>query len=126
MVEHAVFLHVPVDDGRSVGTDLHRLTVLHAEVDVALHDASAGEVDGTEVLGHEWVLFAYGQSGEAMVDALTPVLQRWQLPSGSALLVRHGDLADADAVERPVSLPVAGPGGPAFGGVAPLQQSPSA
>lgn len=105
MAEHAVFLHVPVHDRRSADPDLHRLTVLHAEVDAALHAARAGEVDGTEVLDHEWVLFAYGRSGEAMVDALQPVLRRWRLPTGSALLVRHGDLADADAVEQPVALP---------------------
>jgi len=66
------------------------LAGLEASLTEAVERAWAGEVEGLDLIGDEWVLSAHGPCVDTLWAAMSKVLARWPLPANSYALQRPG------------------------------------
>ena len=88
--EHAVLIHIPLaeDFGDS---DMEALYSLEDELYEQLDGSDAGEFDGNEIGGGEWVLYLYGPDADVLVETILPTLESHDLPDGAYAIKRYGE-----------------------------------
>ena len=108
-VEHALIVHF-FNYGEKFwlenSRDLSALFALESELEAALEQSEAGEVDGNEIAvnGEDGFIFMYGPDAEAMFKAVENVLRASEVTKGGEITLRFGDAKDASAVRKVVKL----------------------
>lgn len=102
--EHAVIVHFTLNGGDH-GTEAQREAVFALEDRLiqAIDTAGVGEFDGNEFGGGEAVLYAYGPDAGALFAAMESHLRDFQ-PRPAFAILRFGEVADTDAVQRRVDI----------------------
>ena len=104
MTEHAVIVHLPLQDGEFGGTaERQAVYALQEQLTAAIAAADAGEFDGNEFGDDEVVLYAYGPNAARLFAAMQPALKGFASGSAYATL-RFGEASDLSAVEQRVDL----------------------
>jgi hypothetical protein len=103
--EHAVITHIPLsDDEFGDMSERSALTDLEGTVAAAIDDAGAGEHDGHEFGGGEFVLYSYGPDADRLWHAIEPVLRSVEIPAGAYAIKRYGEADDPTSREERVRL----------------------
>lgn len=89
-VDAAVFVHLAPDPVGDAEKEWQWLAGLEASLTEAVERAWAGEVEGLDLIGDEWVLSAHGPCVDALWAAMSKVLVSWPLPVNSYALQRRG------------------------------------
>ena len=81
------------------GTDDDRVAIwaLEDEMESALAEAPAGELDGDEFGQGECVLFLYGPNADRLFAVVEPYLKSSPTASGGFAIKRYGDVSDVNA-----------------------------
>ncbi|HEV8574978.1 MAG TPA: hypothetical protein VGR43_09755 [Dehalococcoidia bacterium] len=83
-----MFVHVPLADNFGEA-DMETLYSLEDDLFDRLDGSGAGEFDGNEIGGGEWVLYLYGPDADLLIGTIFPVLEQYDLPSG--VIKRYGE-----------------------------------
>jgi hypothetical protein len=103
--EHAVRIHLRLSDGKLGSADeLARLMDLERQLESAIDSSGAGELDGNEVGGGEFVVFTYGPDADALFSAVEPLLRGSPLVRDGFVVKRYGSADDPGAREARVDL----------------------
>src|SRR5262245_5037625 len=95
-VEHALivkFFHY----GEKFSQDLSALFALEDELEAALEQSEAGEVDGNEIAvnGADGFIFMYGPDADEMFKAVEQILRTSEVTKGGQATLRFGNAEDA-------------------------------
>src|SRR5262245_44490882 len=95
-VEHALivkFFHY----GEKFSQDLSALFALEDELEAALKQSEAGEVDGNEIAvdGADGFIFMYGPDADEMFKAVEQILRTSEVTKGGQATLRFGNAEDA-------------------------------
>jgi hypothetical protein len=101
VAEHAVIAHLTIV-GDSADTE--KLFALEDRLAEAISKAKAGEFDGNEVGGGEYVLYMYGPDAEKLYRAVESTLRSFSAGPGSHVLLRWGPADDPSARQERRSL----------------------
>ena len=102
--EHAVIIHLRLSDGASGSAiDFAKAHSLELLLEGAINRAAAGELDGNEVGGGEFVIYTYGSDATRLFGAMEPVLRAEPWSPGGHIVKRYGP---PGARQETVPLPV--------------------
>lgn len=90
--EQAVIVHIPLSGDSGTEDELDRLFNLECELAFEVKAANAGGYDGNEIGGGLFTIFVYGKDADRLAGLTVDVLRRWEIPAGSYLIKRYGDL----------------------------------
>lgn len=100
--EHAVIVHYRMSsDGFGTAAERDDVRALGRQLTAAI--GSAGNVDGHEFGAGEAMLYAYGPDAARLFAAMEPSLRAFPLRPARVVL-RFGDVDDAEAVEQHIDL----------------------
>jgi hypothetical protein len=104
-LEQAVLIHFRLSDG-AFGTpeEVTQLMDLEQRLETAIESSGAGELDGNEVGGGEFVVFIYGPDADRLFAVVEPLLRESPLASGGFAVKRYGAADDPGAREARVEL----------------------
>jgi hypothetical protein len=85
--EQAVIVHLKLPDSEP---SIDRFFELEVAVEKAIGGSRAGEYDGNEIGGGEFVMFCYGPKADAIYAAIEPVLRASKLSAGALVIIRYG------------------------------------
>jgi hypothetical protein len=104
-MEHAVIVHIPLTGG-TFGSAAERQSIarLERDLEAAIDQAEAGELDGDEFGEGECVLFMYGPDADRLFGSVEPLLRRDSLGARGYAIKRYGEAADPEAREEIVRL----------------------
>ena len=104
MSEHAVVVHYALS-GDGFGADAEREVIyaLGRQLEAALADNTAGELDGNEFGAGEAIIYLYGADADHLYRAIEASVRRVALRPAYAVL-RYGDADDPAAEERRIEL----------------------
>jgi hypothetical protein len=90
-VEHAVIVHIPLDDKR-FGSEERRsaLFALEDELIKAIELAEAGEFDGNDFGEGECTFFVYGPDADVLYMVMELVLKECDIARGGYAIKRYG------------------------------------
>lgn len=84
--EQALIVHIALDECEVTISDLED------ELIEALEASEIGEVDGHELGPNYLTFYMYGPDAEAMWRSCRTVVSAWNLPKGSYVEIRYGDV----------------------------------
>ena len=89
--DQAVIVHVPLSDGAN-GTreEFAHLTALEEEMQEAIAEAGAGELDGNEFGQGDFTYFMYGTDADRLFSIVEPILRGDSQTKKGHALVRYG------------------------------------
>lgn len=97
MEQQAVIVHLRLsDDGFGSDEDRSAIWTLEEEIENAVAEASAGELDGDEFGQGECVLFLYGPDADRVFAVIEPLLKSTRIASGGFAEKQYGDVSDLD------------------------------
>ena len=98
--EQAVLIHFRLSDGKfGSAEEVGQLMDLERRLAVAIEGAGAGELDGNDVGGGEFVVYAYGADADRLFSVMEPLLRESALARSGFVVKRYGAADDRGARE---------------------------
>ena len=102
-MEHAVIVHFRLHGG-DFGSreEKERVAELEQDLEEAILEAAAGELDGDEFGQGECVLYMYGPDADRLFSTVEPILRASPLTELGYAIKRYGEPTDMEAREEVV------------------------
>lgn len=88
--EHALIITITFEEERPPAAEFDFWLGIQEQMERAIEDAGAGELDGDEWGEGVCTIYCYGPNADALWDAVAPVLEKTPIRKGSYAIKRYG------------------------------------